>query len=307
MAIDYTTTALIDSVKRRIAIPTSQALYTNLDFCKLATDELQSVLVPMMLAEQEDYFLHFDDQSIDGTTTDFNLPDRAIGRKIRDAGFYKSGSNEFVQRPRLEVEDYGDRAGNLVSSLSGYFFQGDQIIFNPAPTNVNDQLRIYYYRRPNNLVRETDCGKITNINTSTKVVTLNNASTGWTTSTKFDCIKGSGGFRSIQDSFTVTNIAGFDLTFSSLPTGIAVGDWVCPEGQSPIAQIPYEGHHLLAQLTAIKVLEGLGDAKGMGMAQEKYEFLLKNFIKTLTDRVDGSPKKVVNRSGIFRSRRRVFW
>ena len=307
MAIDYTTTALIESVKRRIAIPTSQALYTNLDFCKLATDELQSVLVPMMIAEQEDYFLHSDDQSIDGTTTSFNLPDRAIGRKIRDAGFYSSSGNEYVQRPRLEVEDYGDRTGNLVSTLGGYFFQGDQIIFDPAPTNVSNQLRIYFYRRPNNLVRETDCGKITNINAGTKVVTLNNASTSWDTGTKFDAIKGSGGFRSLQDSFTVSLIAGYDLTLSSLPTGLAVGDWICPEGQSPIAQIPYEGHHLLAQLTAIKVLEGLGDAKGMGMAQEKYEFLLKNFIKTLTDRVDGSPRKVVNRSGIFRSNRRVFW
>jgi len=306
MSIDFTTTALIESVKRRIAIPTSQALYSNLDFCKLATDEMQSVLVPLMLSEQEDYFLHSDDQTINGTSTEYDIPERAIGRKVRDVGFYSSSSDEYTQRPRLSVEDYGDRLGNFVSTLGGYFFKGDRITFKPAPTNTTDKLRVYYYRRPNNLVRESDAGKITNINTATKVVTLNNAKSDWGTTTSFDLVKGKGGFRSLSDSFTVSGVSGFDLTFSSLPDGIEVGDWVAPEGLSPVAQIPYEGHHLLAQLTAIKVLEGLGDAKGMGMAQEKYEFLLKNFLKTLSDRVDGSPRKVNNRGGILRSRNRIF-
>ena len=104
----------------------------------------------------------------------------------------------------------------------------------------------------------------------------------------------------------MSNIAGFDVTLSTLPDGIAVGDYVSESGKSPIPQIPYEGHHLLAQLVAIKVLEALGDAKGMQLAMSKYDSMLKNFIKLITERVDSSPKKIISRGSIFKSRSRYF-
>ena len=306
MSIDFTTTALIESVKRRVSVPTSQALFANLDFCKIASDELQSIIVPLIMAEHEDYFLHAQNYDLDGVVDKFNIPVRAIGQKLRDVGIYNTNTKDYVKKPRLSIEDYGSIHGDYVEAFSGYFIQDDQVVFKPTPSASSDKLRIYYYRRPNNLVRTSDAGKVSNINTSTKVVTLDNLPTTWTTSTKLDLIKGSGGFRSLSDDFTVSNIAGFDVTLSTLPDGIAVGDYVSESGKSPIPQIPYEGHHLLAQLVAIKVLEALGDAKGMQLAMSKYDSMLKNFIKLITERVDSSPKKIISRGSIFKSRSRYF-
>jgi hypothetical protein len=306
MAVDYTTTALIESVKRRVSVPTSQALFANLDFCKIATDELQSVIAPLVLAEQEDYFLHAYDQTIDGVKVAYDLPDRAIGQKLQDAGIYNETTRDYVTKPRLRIEDYGSPYGDYVEAFSGYYIENDQIIFKPTLPASSDKLRIFYYRRPNNLVRTSDAGKITNINTSTKVVSLDNLPTTWTTSTSLDLIKGSGGFRSLSDDFTGATIAGFDITLSELPDGIAVGDYISEAGQSPIPQIPYEGHHLLAQLVAIKVLESLGDAKGMQLAMAKYQEMLKSFTTTITSRVEASPQRVVGRGNIFHARRRSY-
>ena len=305
MAIDYTTTALISSVKRRASVPTSQSLFEATDFNAILTDEMQSIIVPLIMAEQQDFFVHAKDLAISGTATDFDIPTRSIGMKVKDVGFYNSSSNNFDSRPRLTINDFGDPQGDMVKSLGGFYLQGNTIKFSVAPTNTGDTLRVYYYRRPNNLVAENKAAKITSIDTDNKILTFGSRPTAWTTSTTFDLIKGTPGFHSLSDDATISAIDTLTLTFSDeLPTGLAVGDWVGESGESAVAQVPYSAHPLLAQLGSIKVLEALGDLKGMQMAQEKYQMLVQNFIRTISKRVDNSPKKIVNRNGIFAGVRR---
>ena len=87
-------------------------------------------------------------------------------------------------------------------------------------------------------------------------------------------------FQSLGDDLAITAMPdSSSLTFTeTLPTDLAVGDYVALAGKSPIAQIPYEAHHLLAQLGAIKVNEALGDMQGMQMAQSKYDILVNAMI-----------------------------
>lgn len=82
--------------------------------------------------------------------------------------------------------------------------------------------------------------------------------------------------------------------------GIEVGDYISDLGFSAIPQIPVEAHAYLAQLTAVKALEGLGDRTGMEAAQEKADLLKKSLLVMISQRVDGSVKKVVNPSGGLR-------
>src|SRR5690606_16238107 len=79
--------------------------------------------------------------------------------------------------------------------------------------------------------------------------------------------------------------------------GIEVGDYITLEGYSAIPQIPVEAHAYLAQLTAAKCLEGLGDREGMKAALDKAESLKKSLLVMTSQRVDGSPKKVVSPNG----------
>jgi hypothetical protein len=57
----------------------------------------------------------------DGTIKEFRIPDRAIGGKLKDVGFYNSAGDTLNLRPRLSINDYGNRRGNFVSSLTGYY------------------------------------------------------------------------------------------------------------------------------------------------------------------------------------------
>jgi hypothetical protein len=298
MEVDYTITTLIASVKRRCSVPTAQSLFQNTDFASLLSEEMQSIIVPIIMSEQEDYFIHYKDLTIDGTTKEFRIPDRAIGGKLKDVGFYNASGDTLNLRPRLSIDDYGNRRGNFVSDLTGYYLRDNKIVFKPAPTNTGDSLRVYYYRRPSNLVQLSETGKITNIDGQT--VTIDTVQSTWGSSNTFDLIRGRGMFQSLGDELAATLPSSSSLTFTeTLPTDLAVGDYVALAGKSPIAQIPYESHHLLAQLGAIKINEALGDMQGMQMAQSKYDILANAMIRTINNRVDGSPRKVLNRNGIF--------
>tara|TARA_R100000781_G_scaffold6971_3_gene6878 strand:- start:402 stop:1325 length:924 start_codon:yes stop_codon:yes gene_type:complete len=303
MEVDYTITSLIASVKRRCSVPTAQSLFQNTDFASLLSEEMQSIIVPLIMSEQEGYFIHSKDMTIDGSTKEFRIPDRAIGGKLKDVGFYNSNSDTLNLRPRLSLEDYGNRRGNFLHDLTGYWLKDNKIVFNPAPTDTGDTVRVYYYRRPSNLVQLSETGKITAIDTDTKVVTIDTVQSSWTTANTFDFIRGRGMFQSLGDDLAITAMPdSSSLTFTdTLPTDLAVGDYVALSGKSPIAQIPYEAHHLLAQLGAIKVNEALGDMQGLQMAQSKYDVLVNAMLRSINNRVDGSPRKVVNRNGIFTS------
>jgi len=308
MEVDYTITSLIDSVKRRCSVPTAQSLFQNTDFAKLLSEEMQSIIVPIIMSEQEDYFIHYKDMTIDGTTKEFRIPDRAIGGKLKDVGFYNSAGDTLNLRPRLSIDDYGNSRGNFVSELTGYYLRDNKIVFKPAPNNTGETLRVYYYRRPSNLVQLSESGKITAIDTDTKIVTIDTVQSSWTTANTFDFTRGRGMFQSLGDDLAITAMPdSSSLTFTeTLPTDLAVGDYVALAGKSPIAQIPYEAHHLLAQLGAIKVNEALGDMQGMQMAQSKYDVLVNAMIRSINNRVDGSPRKVTNRNGIFTAHGKYF-
>ncbi len=87
-------------------------------------------------------------------------------------------------------------------------------------------------------------------------------------------------------------IAGADITFASLPTDLAVGDWIALAEYSPIPQVPFEFLPVLAQMTVIKALEANGDNEGVGRAKKDLEVLQANAIQLITPRNHGEPKRI---------------
>lgn len=298
MSLDFTSTAMITDVKRRASCPTSQSLFLNLDFCALLSSEMRGKLIPLIKRTKEDYFLSSVDYAIDGTTRVFAIPNRAIGMAIRNVEYADPNNYDENRAPRTSA---GSRGQSLsYTDIGGYYLQDNDIIFESAPTRTSEVIRVYYYRRPSKIIPVSSAGKILAIDTATKTVTLDNAPTAWDTTYLFDFIKGSGGFQSLGDDKVITLVSGFDITFSAtLPTGLAVGDWVAEAGESPIAQIPYDGHDLLGQLAAIKILESQGDANLIKFAQDKALVMEMDFLSLISKRVETQPKKIVSRKGLM--------
>lgn len=304
MSVDYTSTANIASVKRRAMLPDSQQLYSPDEICAILTEELFADIVPLLMAVREEYMVQFYDQTLSTSQSSYEIPGRAIGTKLRDAVLLNSNGLE-VSMQRMEADHLkhqwwtGDTA--MFIKWVGFLFQDDKITIYPNTSNLSAyQLRMKYFRRPNKIVTTSNAGQITIINTGTKTVTLSNAPSTWTTSLLYDVIKGSPSFRSRGDDNTITaiDLSGKTMTFTTLPTGIAVGDWVAVAGESPIAQIPWEIHQLLDQRAAFKILEALGDPNA-STSGAVYKDMVDKFRVMVTPRADGSPKRIVRNSHLF--------
>lgn len=292
---------LVESIKLRGLPPSSQNTFTSDGYIQILSEEMQSHIVPIIDSISEEYFVTNVDLTYDPTVNSYDLPSRAVGGKLRDVVFVDSSGNE-INIPRLRPEDIKTRSQFIRYQPApwGFYLRGNKcILFLGA--NLQNQpaypiLRLKIIRRPNILTSQANCGQILNIIGNT--VTLSYADPSWTTTNIFDIIQNEPGFSSKGDDLTVSGIAGFDITFNSLPSSVIVGDWVALANYSPIPQIPVEGHFVLAQYATAKILEALGDTMGMQAALAKAEQLRERFLQILTPRVEGSVIKLVSRGGV---------
>ena len=168
MAIDYTTIDNIECIKRRACVPASQILYKDIELLKMMTEELHSEIVPLLMQVKEDHFLTNYDQVIDTSVSEYEIPKRAIGSKLKD-GVLLDSNNKERSLPRLNQDQLKrSTRGTAYSQLmQGFFFQDDSVIISPdASTLGGFSLRMKYFRRPNNLVATTSCGQIQSIEAS---------------------------------------------------------------------------------------------------------------------------------------------
>jgi plasmid stabilization system protein ParE len=296
--IDFTTTGLIASVRRRGMAPTSQLLFTDQELADILSEELHADIVPLLMKEQEDFLAVDYDQAIDTSVNVYYLPPRAVGGKLKDVVLVDSVGRE-INFPRLSDPQSKQAPLVINASTQGWVFEMDRVKILPNAQGLGSYtLRMKHYRRPNNLVKVATAGQITAINTGTMEVTLANAPSAWSVSTLFDVIQGTPFFRAWGEDQVITNKSGSVLTFASLPAGMAVGDWVAEQGFSPIPQIPYEVFNILAQRAVIKVLEDMGDREGMNAAIKVYEDMADKFRGLVSPRSDGTPQKLVSGGGI---------
>lgn len=303
MAIDYTTTELVRSLKRRASMPTSQSTFVPADLVALMNDEMHSILLPRIKDVREEYFVTQIDQLLVSGQSEYVIPSRAAGNALRDVVFVDSNNRESPC-PRLAPEDIKETNSNFAgSALVGHILKDNKVVIIPQPNNPQSgfSVRMKFERRPNNLILESSAATIESINTLTNEVTVSNQPSAWTLATEFDIIIPDSPFVSIADDQGISNIGSNILTFDSLPDDLAVGQWVAPAGESPIPQLPYEAHHVLAQLGAVKALEILGKASEVKTAKESAGEMLRFFVSLITPRNDGSQKKIVNRNSLFGS------
>lgn len=306
--IDYSTTERIASVKRRASVPTNQNLFLDSDFVKILSDGLIDTVLPMIMSVREDYFLTYQDTLVGAGVSSLNIPVRAVGGKLKDVVFVDpSTGNATEDLPRLSYADISLYQPADYIKMRGFYVEGDKVKFFPPDIAEGKTVRLYYFRRPSRLVEVSATGKVVAINTTTKEVQLNNVPTTWTTSTELDVIEGVPPFKSLADDVNVTLIAGFVLTFLTLPTGLAVGDYIAEAMESPIPQIPFEAFGYLDQLGAVKVIEAVGTTEEVQKHAAMAQALEKKLFTMLTPRVDNAPQKIVSRNGLFRSARGMYW
>lgn len=321
---DYTTDsserAIVESVYRGCLNPNSRNTYLPADVIAFLDQEMRTTIVPLVLAAQEEFWVVNYDQPVLQNVYNYTIPERAAFATWRDVVFVDN-NNQEINMSMLSTEYLKltyPAGGNPPLYTFGFILQNDQIILYPNTSGTPTQykLRMKIKRRPNNLTETDNCGQVTAIDTNTNVITLSNVPTTWDTSDTFDIIPNSPQFTSRRDGQTISLVNGNNLTFSSpgtdpftgqpypaLPTNpqtgavtLTVGDWVCPALMSCVPQVPYDMFPLLVQRGIIRVLEGLGDTQNLTVAERRYQDMAVDFARTVSPRIDGTPKKIVNRN-----------
>lgn len=299
--IDYTTDALLEYTRTVCMTPAADALFTDSRLLPLINGEQMGTLLPQLLSVREDYFLHSEDFTLVSGQLDYQVPERAVGSKIADIALIDSAGNEcYIQRMNLSDKKLLGPIGGPVGDWStSFFFKDDYVTLFPSVPTQYVSLRMYFYRRPSNLVLPADAGLITAIDTGTSTVTVDSLPGDWVQDDTVDIIQRRPTFPSLADDVTITGISGADVTLSELPDDLAVGDWLSLSGTTPIPQFPYEIHPFLGQLGAAKALESMADAEGLKLALTRVKQMREDLFKLITPRADNPALKIISPNNVF--------
>lgn len=303
MAIDYSVTTLLTSVKQRSMSASNQNLLQDEDMVRIASEEVQSVLIPYIESIKGEYFVKFlDTPFIQGTTT-YLMPQRATGMKLRDACLVDNQGNEVLLN-YINPEDLKSSWAYAPYQF-GFYPKDNSIVLvlgNLVGTGNYAFVRLKYFRRPNTLCLQGANGNaatILNVNYGLNQITVDLAPSVWANSTTFDIINNMPPFQSFGDDLAISNITGNVVTFSNpLPTGLTAGMFLCTANFAPIAQVPVECQRVLEDLTAARILQYSGDPS-FQVFQQQAEQHKKDLINVLSPRIDGSPRKIPIRNRLW--------
>lgn len=300
MARKYTTTNLINSIKTRVFIPSNQDVFTDANLLRLADEELQTTIVPMMMDVQEEYFVTSKTYALDGSTTSFTLPERAIGLKLKDVTILTSSGNERSLAQYSLEDSHEGRSPNATSygQTDGFYLEGNKIKL-MSTYSASETLKVYYFKRPNSLIDVDDAATITSFDTSARSVTVSALPSTFAVGEDADLVGARSPYDNKGTDLEISTVNGTTVTFTEdLPSDLRVGDYLCLAGEAPVVQVPTELFPVLSQLICVKVTEALGDQSGRNMAQAKLEEMSINAIQLISPRVEGERKIVTSKFNI---------
>lgn len=292
MASPYTTTHLVQSILRRGYFGAGTGM-TATQMLAWASEEQSLYVMAFLKGLREEFTVVPLELAVTEDTV--SLPVRAAGGALRTATWFPGAqTSQSINLVRIEPEQrpYFDNVG---PQPYGYLFQGNNLVLLPNP--ATGTLRLSYQQRLSRLVLPEECGEIEAIDTGTGEVTLVDVPSDFDDSETYDFVSNTPNFVTRGIDEEAVSIVGDVITFDELPAGLAVGDWVCLAGETPIPQLPTEVHFLLAQRTAEVIAASQGSARLKDIRDELQQARA-DATALLSPRNDGSPRPIIRVGGL---------
>lgn len=307
--MDYSLSTLIANVRRRASLPNVAGTGSqDSDIIAQLNDVLQLKLAARLISVREGYLRQVSDVTL-GTGTRYRIPNRALGNKLAAAMLIDSNGStlqKLDEIPYSRLREFYSATGT-----AGYTFEAGSIVFVPStPTSSAATLRMVYYIRPNQLTAtSTDYYTITAI--AGNVLTIG-AHTIFANSTKIDLIKATSPFEHVGIGTTASAIGGTSISVSTaIAERLEVGDYVCLQDKSPVAQIPGEFYPVLAHMTAMEMLAAIGDRENYDKLDKQLPKLEAEATALISPRNEEGAKKIMSAAGslgaIDGTYKRTFW
>jgi hypothetical protein len=285
--VNYTASALLASIRRRGALPTATAVgCADADLLSVANEELQSYLAPLILDLREEYFAFRSTLTTAAGTAEYRIPSRAIGAKLREVEILATGG-EVRNLELISLDELEEWPQSGQGTPGAFYLRGNSVALVPTPSAA-ETLRLTYFLRPSEVT--ATAGNYATIATLSGSTITTSGAHGFTTATVCDFVKAQSPFEILSIDATPAVASGSDLEFASVPSDLAVGDYVCKAELSPVPQLPADFQPLLAQRVAMKVLESLGLSGKHELAARRLVEMEEQLRRTFAPRVDGEPK-----------------
>lgn len=278
----YTSANLLSNVKQKAVTPDSQTLWSDANILKVADEKIRAAIVPAVLATREDYYLTYVDYST--PATEYRIPRDAIGMKVSRVAFVDNDGTEWPCY----------RVSNVVDSYDqdnyAFFIQKNTIVFDVLPTK---SVRVYYHVRPLSLIPTTSSMQVVSV--ADPSVEVNAVPSSIVAGQTLNAVSQYPGYDTILEGNPITGILSTTLTMTRPVTEVSVGDWMSPDGYTPVVQIPMEMQMALEWMVINVILASIGDQNGVAIAAQMADSAVKDAITLLQPRVDGASRKIIRK------------
>lgn len=307
-AADFFVPALLESIRDRCMLPSSDDTLNDARMLRLVNDELQGYMSNLVVSLREEFLVqHFDVGPISTGGRRFRIPSRASASAIRDVKVLRGGTEE-IPTVRLELDSKPDEI-SIVTGY-GYWLEGDDIVFNDL-VSAADVVRFRCAYMPK-VVYPGDALPIATIAADrrsftfdrTGLPTAGTAPGATFTAQPIDFIRLEGGNYPRGLSTPVATVTGGSAATGTVtlggplttkvPDDILVGHFAAKAGTSPVAAIPEALQPVLAQRVAYVALRAIGDPKAEASLAQLVE-MKDQAITLMRPRTEAQPRYLINR------------
>jgi hypothetical protein len=240
--VPYTSDDLVTDIERDSFAPAAQSQFTAAQKLKIADDELQESLAPILAALDAGYFLESADTALVADQAGYDFDRYAMWNKVRRVELLDAnGSPREIDLVTPEQRSNYDITTN--GPPRAFELSHTQIVLLPTPAVATETLRQWIYRRPGRLVPVASAAVVQSVDTGTGIVTYTASKPAtFTSSSVHDFYRGNSPFRRVGTAATATASGSATTHTFSLANAalITAGDYVCLRDETVFPCVPIE-------------------------------------------------------------------
>jgi hypothetical protein len=301
------TSEFLEDVKRHISVPTYQPRFTDDDILKLASSEQKSSICSEITSLREEFFVVNEFVTFPSATGKVQIPERAIGRTIRDIWLSTTNSTDetdYYSIIKIDLEEIRQYKNSIISEGPyAWYLQNDYVhVFPKISSDCYGLLK--YSQRPSEIVLESRTATVVSYTDDT--VTVDEVPDNIEVGSKCDITKVEAGFEIIIKDAVVSNVSATTITFTGYDatnplSGFSAGDIVSLKRETSVIQLPEDWHDCLIWATCKAISYALGVPEFIEQSEKQYAGCVQEARNLCSPRAEASRPKVVNSRGILRS------
>lgn len=299
MPFKYTADEILESLRNLVGTGSTGATGSeDSDLLRHVNEALREKILAEVAGIREDYFVKRERATVPASLH-VRIPTRAMWGKLRDLWWIDTSGSRIPIDP-IDMADL-DAYVETTGFPAGFYLEDQDVVL--VSGGAGGQLEQAFLFRPGQLVLQDSARLIVSVTPGSKTIVLDdNVPESWGIANRFDVHSPESGAEMIDWGLSATVVSGNLITFTTEIDGtlfgkkaLAVGQWLCLEGEAAIPGIPIEWHPLLVRAAAARWVESLGDKEMVQTHGGVAEKLTDTNLKQAEQRVESKPLRIGRR------------